>query len=255
MSESEIAIFTSAALVELVALAPAANSKQEAYGLIDLAASIPSQTIRARATLVGDAPPDIAQMARDGEHQGAIARALHVWLGPLSAVAGSDHRLWSYLASVTFREYMEARWPLDKSPVNGRLLERWLMPRPTRESLARNGISRLWWAAHLTHDPKLQRPRSRATSDPYAYTSEILQKEDRFVGIVEREAGSIPNVVYPLLDHLSETDTPDSEKYVRDLLKEITLIGGYSDLGSLSEQETRNRIQEIVSFRAMQSSN
>lgn len=245
MTDNEITIFTSEAVAALAALAPAAKSSAEITSLVDDAARSPRNTIRAHLALVGSAPPDLAQMQEDGVPQGEIARALHVWLGPLTPVAGSDHRLWSYLSTVTFRDYMELRWPM-KDPPSIRFLERWVVGKPTRSTLARNGISRLWWGAHLTHDPRLERPRSRGSADPYAYTSELFRKEDRFVGIVEREVGSVPNVVFPLLDHLPADAT---EGYVRSLLKEITLVGGYADLASFTAQESQNRITEIVTFK------
>lgn len=248
MTDDLVTIFTSDAVAEIANLASVVQSSAEFDAVVDNLSASPGATIRAQLSLVGAAPPDLGQMQREGVDQALIAQALHVWLGPLTRVAGSDHRLWTYLSTITFRDYSKARWPLAEGHPSKRLLRRWIVTRANRESLARNGVARLWWAARLTHDPAFRYPLTKATANPYAYTAELFRSEDRFVGIVEREVGAIPNVLFPLLDHLSSSPETATEAAVRSMLRELTLAGGYADLASFTVDESRRRMDEIQKF-------
>ena len=98
----------------------------------------------------------------------------------LDRVNAADPRLWDYLAFTACREYMEKRWPVDKSRNwTGRVKTRWMFNHPSRGVLIRHGIARLWWLAELTYDGERAHLLSKQTDDAYAYTRGVLKNEDR----------------------------------------------------------------------------
>lgn len=164
------------------------------------------------------------------------APLVYEYLGAMDPSNASDRRLWSYLALATYREYMETRWPLtDVRNWKSRAETRWLMLTATRGKLVRHGIARLWWIAALTHDPQLQHPLSQAADDPFAYTRAVLRKEDRVNALFDREAGAITTLVRKVLEHIGADGPRDGETYLRDLMREITLVYGYRDIEALDD--------------------
>lgn len=118
--------------------------------------------------------------------------------------------------------------------------------RGNRADLVRNSISRLWWAARLTHDPDIQRPLSVLNGDPYAYLKTALASEDAFIAVFDRDTGMIPELRFALLEHFAETNELRQD-YVRALLVEIVLVTGYRELAGLSAEE----VQDIVCKRQL----
>ena len=90
---------------------------------------------------------------------------MHRAFPTLTREQASDPRLWVRLTHVEGWKYMRRRWNVapkirdEKNPV-GYVLEHYFVASssPSR-ALTRNGMARLWWYAHLTHDP--------ARKDPY----------------------------------------------------------------------------------------
>ena len=162
------------------------------------------------------------------------AIAIYRYLGPMTPAAASDRRLWNYLSHVTFRDYQSARWPLDAEGWKSRISDRWLLRNSTRGALVRNGISRLWWAASLTIDPLRIHKLSSDSDDEFAYLRVLLAYEDTFLAIVDRDTGMIPNLVIAVLDHIASDESNSKESYVRQLMKEVVLVAGYSELAGLS---------------------
>lgn len=189
-------------------------------------------------------PPVAISPDRDGVGIDAEnAPRVHEYLGEMARANAADPRLWVYLAFVTYRDYMEERWPLGAVGTwENRVIDRWLLPRVTRGSLIRHGIARLWWIAHLTHQP--QASPGLAESDPHGYTREALRTEDRVLGIFDREVGAMPDVVKAVLDHVARGDGRDSEGHIRGLMKELTLMHGYRDIGVLDADEIRFVIED-----------
>lgn len=174
------------------------------------------------------------------------AIALYEGLGALPPVAAADERLWTYLALVPFRGYMERRWPIDESRSwKNRAQDRWLMKSATYGVLIRHGISRLWWLADLTFDPALERPLSVETGDPWIYLRTALASEDRIMAIFDRDSGLVPELRFVLLEHCYRSGPRATEVWLRSLMKEITLTSGYRDLSSLDSQELAEMLNEL----------
>lgn len=165
------------------------------------------------------------------------AIALYQYLGTMTPVAASDRRLWSHLAHGPFADYQKQRWPLDDDKWASRVATRWQMRNPGRGPLVRHGISRLWWAANLTADSAKTHKLSHDNDDEYAYLRVLLSHEDAFLGIVDRDTGMVPNLLFAVLEHISSTEERGKELYVRKLMVEIVLVAGYSELAGLSVTE------------------
>jgi len=193
--------------------------------------------------------PDALYLGESGERGRDVANAplVYEFLGAMDPANASDPRLWTYLSFVTYRDYMDKRWPLNGvSNWKSRAETRWMMPRVNRGILVRHGIARLWWIASLTHDPTLRYPLSSDSEDPFAYTSAVLANEDRINAFFDREAGAIPAVIRCVLEYVDKDPRFHSDNYIRKLMKEITLTYGYRDLGAVDEEILREVVKNAA---------
>lgn len=175
------------------------------------------------------------------------APLVYEFLGAMDPANAADGRLWTYLAFHTYRSYMEQRWPLDPANENwqNRVTTRWLLLNPTRGRLVRHGIARLWWIASLTYDPRREHPLSSASGDPFAYTAAVLGHEDRVIGIFDREISALPSVVRAVLEHASAKTANSTDSHIRTVMKELTLVYGYRDIGILNSEELTELLDQI----------
>jgi len=186
-------------------------------------------------------------------------------IGPIARSNASNPRLWVYLALVTYREYMESRWPLsDGSGLSDeaedasddeveasagaeepgkksdawrrRAAKRWVFPNASRRALERHGIARLWWAAELT---VIDEP------DRYRLTKALTSNQDLWQAVLDREIGSLPIVRQAILEKVSTT--PSTRNQYRDLMKELYLEHGFRDLALLSLGEVSELVKELWS--------
>ncbi len=156
----------------------------------------------------------------------------------LTPIQASDQRLWTYLTHVQFWDYMRERWPVEKSKKNKIkfIASRYFLRGLNLENLVRNGISRLWWYAYLTHDG--------TKSDKYELTKVLLSRADLTVGVTERALGSNSNILRALLEFLKENaDILNSQDKTRQLLVNLNLVGGVKNLPFLEVEE----IKELLS--------
>lgn len=168
------------------------------------------------------------------------------YLGVLDPSNASDPRLWTFMAFSTYRTYMAERWPLDpEKDWKSRVQDRWLLRRRTRGRLVRHGIARLWWVTNLTWDAKCKYPLSKVYGDPYAYTRAVFRNEDRINALFDREAGAISSVVRSVLEHAGKSATFQRDSHVRAVMKELTLVMGFRDLGMLSAADLDELIEEV----------
>lgn len=173
--------------------------------------------------------------------------AVYEYIGALDPSNAADPRLWTFLAFSTYRDYMERRWPLvSQNGWKSRVEDRWLLKgTPTRGKLVRHGIARLWWITNATYDPQLQYPLSQARGDPFAYTRVALQNEDRILAIFDREAGGYPQLVRSVLEHVAGNGTYERGSHIRALMKDLTLVLGFRDLGLLGPAELNELIEDV----------
>ncbi len=118
----------------------------------------------------------------------------------LDRIQASDSRLWITLTHRDSWDYMQERWNLKDSDkgtnLNNKILSRWHLAGSPRNALARNGLSRLWWAAELTYAPWEKEPELECfrSEDPYKYTKIITEnkKSQALFDVLDREFGGSP---------------------------------------------------------------
>lgn len=160
----------------------------------------------------------------------------------LNETQASDPRLWTYLTHVVFWKYMRRRWALENvkkgdNPV-GRIIDRYLLINPRIESLTRNGISRLWWYAHLTKDTKRE--------DHYELTKVLLSRAEVAVGVLERTIGVNQNMRIAILEFLKENGRIlANEDQTRLLLRTFNLYGGVKVLPLLEVKKIKKILEYI----------
>lgn len=190
-------------------------------------------------------PDPLEATGQDGQ-DAKNAPMVYAWLGAIDPSNASDPRLWTYAAFVSYRDYMLVRWPLsaDKRWKN-RVISRWLLTNASRPNLMRHGIARLWWIASLTYDAQCEHPLAAASQNPFAYTAFVLRNEDRVVALFERESGSVPKLARAVLEHLADVDTRATGQYIKNLMKEITLVYAFRDLEVLDDVQLRRLVRDL----------
>ncbi len=203
--------------------------------------------------------PEKLQLRFRGKDQSASndienAIAIYEAFPALTEAQASDQRLWTYLAHVTLRDYVMARWPLAGTPgqfmkdqrAKGVALRsifwHWFASGNDR-TLRRNAISRLWWAVHLTRAPweKDHSFEDLATGDPYRFTRILLSSQDIYSQVLERAFGRDNRLLITILEFLEEN--PEMHRnQIRAFMKELNLELSVKNFGVLS----RNALKAIV---------
>lgn len=181
----------------------------------------------------------------DGESATIVLEAV----GDIDRVHAADPRLWTFLALVTFRDYLLIRWPKTMGTEwKSTIKERWLLNKPSRRKLIRHGVARLWWVATLTYDPECKRKLSSRNSNPHAYTHWAFTNQNRIQSIFERQLGSNSSVMWAIIEILVEKEEKvksagtentkiSQSDLVKKLTKEVHLRAGYRYLEMLEESE------------------
>lgn len=181
--------------------------------------------------------PDIKLDPQKTDLENSIV--LYEALKDLNEVQASDERLWTYLIHVHFWDYMQGRWPIEESkkPLS-RIRERYFLRNLNLESLTRNGLSRLWWYAHITFDSNRK--------NKYELLEILLQRQDLVVGITERAIGSNKKIRTGLLEYLQENPSiASSENLSRELIKALNLYGGVKMLPFLEISEIKKLLKGL----------
>lgn len=166
--------------------------------------------------------------------------SLYENLSGMNPTVASDVRLWTYLVHVQFWNYMRHRWGVKENIKNkeSRIIERYHIKHLNIASLTRNGISRLWWLAHLTVDP--------GRNDKYELTRTLFSRADLTVSLMERTMGTNHNIRTAVLEFLRENDEiRANEDLTRSLIKYLNLVGGVKNLSFLSKEDLRKLIDNI----------
>lgn len=233
--------FTHNALSLIAARLESARTPEDFLAEVDAIAGTPQFVLSVHGMAAFARALDVAD-------DGANSQTVHETLGGMDRSNAADPRLWTYLALVTQREFMMRRWSLNpEGNWKGRVVDRWLMQRPTRRALVRNGVARLWWIAELTCDARLERPMSAVAGDPYAYTKWVFGNEDRVPAIFERELGASPAVMWAVIEALQASAATNQSAEVRRLAKEVRVNAGFRSLESLDEARLMALTRTIAS--------
>ena len=137
---------------------------------------------------------------------------------------------------------MRRRWNVapkireGKNPA-GYVLEHYFVASssPSR-ALTRNGMARLWWYAHLTHD--------RHRKDPYELTRVLLSALDIAQQLLEKNLGRAPHVRTGFLEYIRDHDERLGtggvrRERIRALSERLNLAGGVTLLDAISADGVR----------------
>ena len=185
--------------------------------------------------------------------------AIHQGLA-LKPYQASDLRLWSYLALVVFRNYMESIRPLkspDKSSklgekysdkYNDYILRHYLFDGSSVGDLLLNDISMLWWVAELTYSPE--------EKDPYKLTAEAHTMQDYTRHLLPGIQGRDKAFRHAVLEYVSENKplfTKYKEGKVRLIQRKLNFEAGIKLFPCMEKDEIKHMIDcmhdEIVSYQ------
>jgi hypothetical protein len=238
------AAYTEAALIAVGDALTESTNPEDFLAWVDAISGKPENVLSLPYDL---GPPEPLGPAKGGAGlDAANGPAVFEYIGALDASNASDPRLWTFMAFNSYRPYMEARWPLI-GWVNwkSRAQNRWLLRGTTRGRLVRHGIARLWWVTNLTYDAGRKYALSKADADPYAYARAVFRNEDRINALFDREAGAIVSVTRAVLEHAAQNSVFAKDNHVRAVMKELTLILGFRDLGLLDADALAQLIEEV----------
>ena len=194
------------------------------------------------------APDPLDASTRQGGIDVENAVSVQRYLGVMDRANAASAPFWTYSAFVTYRAYMEERWPLHdlkkEDSWRSRARDRWLLLSPSRGKLIRHGIARLWWVADLTVDIEQKYPLSM--HDAYAYTRETFRNEDRIINIFDREVGAIPALMRAVLERAAAGGRAAEDKPFRDLMRAFTLVDGYREVSLLDETALPQLIEDLA---------
>lgn len=203
---------------------------------------LPSKQICRSKVLVGSTPRLIND---DGSHKSDLecTKIVFKWLSMLTPVQAADGRLWTYLCHGPFAEYVHARWKsglTGATKPNDVVRDRWFFRGQGVATFVRNGLSRLWWFGHLTHDPK--------RSDPFELTGALLYRQDVQVALLERALGrckpALTAALATILKHQEKIEAASNRGAIfKAWAKEINLYGGAYLLDALPSERLKDAIE------------
>lgn len=168
------------------------------------------------------------------------ARRIYNWLPTLPPVVAMEERLWGHLTHCVFSEYMATRWPVTAETMS-RIHSRYLLENKTFAALARNGISRLWWAGKLTHDSTRE--------NPFELTDVLFMRQDIQLALLERALGKCHSVRVAVLEFFRENSSWLADEAfgyrIQQIIKELNLLGGVAVLDALSHAQLHAFLTEV----------
>ena len=193
--------------------------------------------------------PDV-ELMMGADPKNDVENAIRIYesfKGRIYPVQATDRRLWVQLAHNEFYDYMRSRWPvesiLNESGTNGTVTDRYFVSR----GLFRNGISRLYWIAELTHDSSLE--------DPYEYTRYLIAYQDLINQVDGRSLCRNKDVLRSCLKVLKNAGEL-SERQKRLFFEGMCKRGGVKVLDALPVdvldtlcKETLDRVLEIKQIK------
>lgn len=155
----------------------------------------------------------------------------------LTPFEANDERLWVRLTHDHCHKYMIKRWMSKEIKGEKVIQERFFFKGRSQSARVRNGISRLWWIAHLTvqSDEELY-------EEKWKYTKAICESQDLITSLLERSIGSYENVRIGVLDFYLENRTYFSNERsikIKRILRDLNNYGGVTLLSLLSIEEIK----------------
>ena len=179
------------------------------------------------------------------------AKLVHRAFPHLTPLQARDPRLWTRLTHIECWSYMRKRWNVERDDRDDAwkqryVLEHYFVRQSQSRALLRNGIARLWWYAHLTHDA--------GRADPYELTAVLLSYLDIAQQVLERNMGRAKQVRVAFLDFIQlnpdrlGTSAERRRNCIRRLAKALNLRGGVTLLDSLDEDDVTALLDAELRF-------
>ena len=156
----------------------------------------------------------------------------------LTPLQARDPRLWTRLTHMDCWGYMRKRWDVarlkgDDAKKQRYILEHYFVTQNQSRMLLRNGMARLWWYGHLTHDPARKH-------NPYELTEVLLSYLDIAKVLLEVNMGRALAIRTGFLDFLRKNqadlgaNSEQRRNRIRALAKYLNLRGGFTLLDCLT---------------------
>ncbi|VTT98816.1 Uncharacterized protein OS=Bacillus weihenstephanensis (strain KBAB4) GN=BcerKBAB4_0823 PE=4 SV=1 [Gemmataceae bacterium] len=210
-------------------------------------------TVRLASTLEPAVPLELELPDGDDLKDLENTKIVHGAFPDLTPLQARDPRLWTRLTHMECWAYMRKRWDVsrqtgDDAKKQRYVLEHYFITQNQSRMLLRNGIARLWWYGHLTHDP--------ARKDPYELTAVLLSSLDIAQQLLERNMGRAPAVRTAFLDFLRKnagslgTSSEQRRNRIRALAKSLNLRGGFTLLDCLTATDIETILANELSVVA-----
>jgi hypothetical protein len=199
--------------------------------------------------------PDLSELPlvdkssdKDFQYQNAILLYEKLRINPYQA---SNPALWTFLALVTFRDYMSklrSDISADNDLNEGRyLLSHYFCAGSAVKDLLLNDISLLWWGAHLTVQ--------KDTEAPYKLTKEVFSMLDYTRHLLPGSQGRNPAFRHAVLEFVVENPelfkakreggTGSREGKVRFILRRLNTFAGYQLFPFFNKEEIKELMAEM----------
>ena len=175
------------------------------------------------------------------------AKIIYELFKDMSPMDANDERIWIRLTHDHFHKYIVKRWMTGSRSVKDIrrvITERFFYKGDAQAARVRNGISRLWWIAHLTVNLGEENNEKR-----WALTKAICESQDFITSILERRLGSYSNVRIGILEFYLENKElfgSSKSKKIQTLLKDINNYGGVSLLSLMEKKEVKELVSELI---------
>lgn len=138
----------------------------------------------------------------------------------LTPLQASDERLWTYLSHVDLFNYLQERWPGEKT--SSYVTDHWFIKNNSQNNLLADNLSGMWWAVYLSVD--------ESRSDKYELTKILFRQRDfAFRTLGTYKIGRYRSAVLAILEFIQENEELFSSKFeakTRELTKYLNLYGG-----------------------------
>ena len=189
---------------------------------------------------------NVALSLPDGDGLKDLENSLRIYrmLPDLAPVQARDPRLWTRLCHEEFWEYMRLRWDASKHASDTARQARYIqshyfIAQAQSRALLRNGIARLWWYAHLTHDLSREKP--------FELTEVLLSTLDITQQVLERSLGRSRGILFGFLEFLfqiREEGIALKREQIREMAKRLNMTGGVTLLDTLTAKEISALLRE-----------
>ena len=183
----------------------------------------------------------------DIEYDAYNAQLLFEAYPAITPAIAAEERIWVTLCHKQFYDYMLKRWPILPDEAHhqteqGIIEQRYFFKQGPRKSQERNGLSRLWLSAALTHDP--------GRDDPYELTKIFLQDTNFIMYMFGHTFGSNRNIVQGTMEAILNLQLELGRKIPAKPLKSFTgklnLLSGVTMLDQYTKQEIRDMAEDHI---------